>query len=181
MIKQCLISIFQHLFAKIKRESRKKEKDKPFVVTQIKKYEFHKVLDTNRIEFVEDPMYDGVIFIRENVPDLDLGGKHYAQIRLLTSENTLIKGMAMFSIDIPDGKDVVVHYNAKYKTQTIVPITEESSIKVELLNDGIGSCIYDMERKIDYDWDEWRNNLPTQFLSKEISEAMTTIKVIKEE
>lgn len=176
-----MLNLFRHLFSKLKSESRKKEKNKPFVVTQIKKYEFHKVLDTNRIEFVEDPMCDGVIFIRENVPDLDLGEKHYASIRLLTSENTLIKGMAMFSIDIPDGKDVVVHYNAKYKTQTIVPITEESSIKVELLNDGVDSCIYDMERKIDYDWDEWINNLPTQLLSKEISEAITTVKVIKEE
>lgn len=176
-----MLNLFRRLFSKFKGAFKKEEKAEPFVITQIKKYEFHKILDANRIEFVEGPTYEGIIFIRENVPDLDLGGKHYAQIRLLTSENTLIKGMAMFSIDIPDGKDVVVHYNAKYKAQTVVPITEESAIKVEFLNDGVDSCIYDMERKIDYDWDEWQKALPTQFLSKEISEAMTTIKVIKEE
>lgn len=171
----------KHFFAKLKNIFKKEEKAKPFAITQIKRYEFHKILDTNRIEFVEDPMFEGIIFIRENVPDLDLGGKHYAQIRLLTSENTLIKGMAMFSIDIPDGKDVVVHYNAKYKMQTIVPITEESSIKVELLNDGVDSCIYDMERKIDYDWSEWRKSLSTQFLSKDILNTIDSVEIVKEE
>lgn len=156
----------KHFFAKLKNIFKKEEKAEPFVIAQIKKYEFHKILDANRIEFVEDPAYDGIIFIRENVPDLDLGEKRYAQIRLLTNENTLIKGMAIRSIDIPDGKDVVVHYHPKYKRNTIVPITEDSRFEVEFLDDGIDSCIYDMSQKIDYDWDEWRKSLSTQFLTK---------------
>lgn len=60
---------------------------------------------------------DGTIEIRRNVPDLDLGRSHYAQVRIgLKGEDgapLYMKGMAHYSDDIPEGYDVVYNTNKK--------------------------------------------------------------------
>ena len=50
---------------------------------------------------------DGVIELRRGVPDLDLKGDRYSQIRILVDKTHYIKGMAIYSDDIPDGYDLV--------------------------------------------------------------------------
>lgn len=54
---------------------------------------------------------DGVIEIRRGVADLNLGNSHYAQVRILVDGTHYLKGMAMYSDDIPDGKDIVFNTN----------------------------------------------------------------------
>ena len=49
---------------------------------------------------------DGTIEIRRNVPDLDLQGSHYAQVRILVDGNKYLKGMAHYSDHMPDGIDL---------------------------------------------------------------------------
>lgn len=46
---------------------------------------------------------DGVIEIRRGVADLDLGNAHYAQVRILVDGTHYLKGMAMYSDDMPEG------------------------------------------------------------------------------
>lgn len=59
---------------------------------------------------------DGLIEIRRGVPDLTLGQSHYAQVRILLKEGYYLKGMAIYSDDIPEGKDIVFNTNKKSGT-----------------------------------------------------------------
>lgn len=64
---------------------------------------------------------DGLIEIRRNVKDLDLGERHYAQVRIAVSKkdnpkdykdgSNYMKGVAVYSDDIPEGYDVVYNSN----------------------------------------------------------------------
>jgi hypothetical protein len=54
---------------------------------------------------------DGVIEIRPGCADLDLGNQHYAQVRIMVDGTHYLKGMAMYSTDIPDGYDIVFNTN----------------------------------------------------------------------
>lgn len=54
---------------------------------------------------------DGVIELRRGVEDLSLGNSNYAQVRIKVGDNLYLKGMAIYSDDIPDGYDVVFNTN----------------------------------------------------------------------
>lgn len=54
---------------------------------------------------------DGVIELRRGVKDLSLGNANYAQVRIMVDNDHYMKGMAMYSDDIPDGYDVVYNSN----------------------------------------------------------------------
>lgn len=54
---------------------------------------------------------DGVIEIRRGVPDLDLGDSHYAQVRILVDGTHYLKGMAMYSDNVPEGVDIIFNTN----------------------------------------------------------------------
>ena len=56
---------------------------------------------------------DGTIELRRNVPDLDLGRSNYAQVRIGVEGGLYMKGMALYSDDIPKGYDVVYNTNKK--------------------------------------------------------------------
>lgn len=54
---------------------------------------------------------DGTMFIRRGVKDLDLGGSTYAQARIMIGKDKYLKGMAVYSDDMPKGIDIVFHTN----------------------------------------------------------------------
>lgn len=54
---------------------------------------------------------DGVIQLRPGVEDLDLMGTKYAQVRIGVDDKMYMKGMAVYSDDIPEGYDVVYNVN----------------------------------------------------------------------
>ena len=56
---------------------------------------------------------DGVIEIRRGVDDLSLGNSHYAQVRIMVDGDRYLKGMAVYSDNMPDGVDVVFNTNKK--------------------------------------------------------------------
>lgn len=62
---------------------------------------------------------DGVIEIRRGVKDLNLGNSHYAQVRILVDGTHYLKGMAMYSDDLPDGVDVLFNTNKRSGTPMI--------------------------------------------------------------
>jgi len=62
---------------------------------------------------------DGVIEIRRGVPDLSLGNANYAQVRIAVDNTHYLKGMCIYSDDIPKGYDVVFNTNKHVGTPVI--------------------------------------------------------------
>ena len=71
---------------------------------------YPKSMDSSRlaIRYAEDggEEKDGLVEIRRGVEDLSLGNSHYAQVRILVDNTHYIKGMAVYSDDLPPGVDV---------------------------------------------------------------------------
>lgn len=125
---------------------------------------------------------DGVIEIRRGVEDLDLGKSHYAQVRILVDGTHYLKGMAMYSDDIPDGCDIVFNTNKKTGTpqeKVFKPINTDdpdnpfgAAIKANgqtryLGKDGKEHLSAINKLKEETDWDNMSKNLSSQFLSKQ--------------
>lgn len=130
---------------------------------------------------------DGLIEIRRGVDDLSLGESRYAQVRILVDGNKYMKGMAVYSDDIPDGYDVVFNTNKKLgtpKEKVFKDITNDPDNPFGSLIKPGGQSYYidkDGKRQLSLinkraeegDWGEWSKNLPSQFLSKQ---SITLIK-----
>ena len=162
----------------------KKEKDRVF--------EYPASLDSSRlaIRYAEEGGLDkdGVIEIRRGVADLSLGESHYAQVRILVDGTHYLKGMAMYSDDIPDGKDILFNTNKKEGT----PVLGDDKLNTVLKqiksdpNNPFGALIkadggqshYKDKNGEDHlslinktkeegDWEDYKNRLPSQFLAKQ--------------
>lgn len=81
----------------------------------VRKVQFPASIDSSRIyvKYYEDGGVDkdGVIELRRGVPDLDLGNSKYAQVRIAVDEDRYLKGMAVYSDNIPKGYDIVLNSN----------------------------------------------------------------------
>lgn len=49
-----------------------------------------------------------MIELRRGVKDLNLGESNYAQVRIMVGGDRYLKGMAVYSDDMPDGVDVIL-------------------------------------------------------------------------
>lgn len=133
---------------------------------------------------------DGVIEIRRGVKDLDLGNSHYAQVRILVDGTHYLKGMAMYSDDIPDGVDIVFNTNKKKgtpKEDVMKEIQSDPDNPFGAYIKAGGQSYYDdpdgtyinpktgnkaklsaiNKLKEEGDWDKSSKNLSQQFLSKQ--------------
>lgn len=121
---------------------------------------------------------DGVIELRRGVSDLDLGKSQYAQVRINVDGTHYLKGMAMYSAeDMPKGVDIIFNTNKHLGTPGIAkePGQKEVFKKMEDKNDPInpfGSTIVNQKGalnicKEESAWDEQRDRLASQFLSKQ--------------
>ena len=161
------------------------------------KWVYPKSMDSSRLEIRYGDQggaeKDGVIEIRRGVEDLDLGNSHYAQVRILVDGTHYIKGMAMYSDDLPAGCDVMFNTNKssdKSKMECLKPITNDPDNPFgSLIKEGIvdpkdpskdvggQSYYYDKDgnkqlslinkRAEEGDWREWSDTLPSQFLAKQ--------------
>ena len=84
------------------------------------KFVYPKSMDSKRLQicYAEEGglQKDGVVEIRRGVDDLSLGNSHYAQVRILVDDKKYIKGMAVYSDDLPPGVDVRFNTNKKKGT-----------------------------------------------------------------
>lgn len=124
---------------------------------------------------------DGVIEIRRGVADLNLGASHYAQVRILVDGTHYLKGMAMYSDDIPDGCDIVFNTNKPSGTpkgKVFKEITGDPDNPFGAVIKANGQSTYfdasGTEKlsainklKEEGDWDSMSKNLSSQFLSKQ--------------
>lgn len=129
---------------------------------------------------------DGVIEIRRGVKDLDLGNSHYAQVRIMVDGSHYLKGMAMYSDDIPDGVDIVFNTNKKKgtpKMDVLKPIKDDPDNPFGAYIKADGQYWYTDSKgnkklgainklKEEGDWDKSSRNLSSQFLSKQPMELV---------
>lgn len=123
---------------------------------------------------------DGVIEIRRGVSDLDMGKSRYAQVRIGVDGTHYMKGMAIYSDNLPSGVDVI--YNSARidtgnKLDAMKPLQRTATGAIDQDNpfgasigrqsgaiNIIGSSSMPSEEGA---WQEWSNVLSSQFLSKQ--------------
>lgn len=124
---------------------------------------------------------DGVIELRRGVPDLDLGASHYAQVRIMVDGTHYLKGMAMYSEDMPDGVDIIFNTNKRSGTPKLDVLKKIQNdpdnpfgafIKAGgqshyIAEDGTEKLSAINKLKEEGDWDKMSKNLSSQFLSKQ--------------
>lgn len=149
------------------------------------KREYPASIDSSRVKILYGDeggtLKDGVIEIRRGVADLDLGDSHYAQVRILVDGTHYLKGMAMYSDDMPDGADIVFNTNKHIgtpKMDVLKKIQDDPDNPFGALIKANGQSHYidaDGNEKLsainklkeEGDWDKMSKNLSSQFLSKQ--------------
>lgn len=143
-------------------------------------------IDSSRIKinYVEDGggEKDGVIEIRPGVEDLTLGQRRYAQVRIGVDGTHYLKGMAVYGTDMPPGVDVVFNTNKHKGTpmlgddeSVLKPMKKDptnpfgSAFRQWSYTDSNGNEVVSPVNIVndDTDWEGWKKNLSSQFLSKQ--------------
>lgn len=160
-----------------------------------KAFEYPSSMDSKRLQvrYAEEGGIDkdGVIEIRRGVKDLSLGNSHYAQVRIAVDGTHYLKGMAVYSDNMPDGVDVIFNTNKKLGTPTkdvLKKLKDDPDNPFgSLIKEHGGQSYYDdpngkytdpitgkkqslsliNKRAEEGDWGEWSKALPSQFLSKQ--------------
>lgn len=158
-----------------------------------KKTQYPASIDSNRIMINYGDQggdaKDGVIEIRRGAEDLSLGNSHYAQVRILVDGTHYLKGMAIYSDDLPDGVDIRFNTNKKSgtpKMDVLKSIKEDPSNPFGAMIKANGQSYYigkDGKEHLSAinkvkeqgDWDKMSKNLSSQFLSKQ------PVKLIKQQ
>lgn len=129
---------------------------------------------------------DGLIYVRPGVKDVSMGKNTYSQVRIMVNDSHFIKGVAVYSKDMPDGKDIVVFSNKKRGTPVLgdgsnsvlkpkksdVDNPFGSVIKRQIVEadpktgkDKVTSALNLLREE--GDWQDWRNSFPSQVLAKQ--------------
>ena len=149
-------------------------------------FQYPESMDSSRlkINYAEEGgiQKDGVIELRRGVQDLSLGDSHYAQVRIMVDGTHYLKGMAVYSDDLPDGVDVLFNTNKKVGTpmKDVLKkikddpdnpfgslIKEHGGQSYYIDKDGNEKLSLINKRAEEGDWGEWSDHLPSQFLSKQ--------------
>jgi DNA-binding CsgD family transcriptional regulator len=159
-----------------------------------KKFNFPESLDSKRLKIRYDEEggsdKDGIIELRRGVEDLSLGESRYSQVRIMVDNTHYLKGVAVYSDNMPDGVDVIFNTNKKKGTpqeKVLKELKRDKDGNIDQDNP-FGSLIKDADQGGQYwytdksgnkklglinkradegDWTEWQDALPSQFLGKQ--------------
>lgn len=146
-----------------------------------------KTLDSSRVavRYGDEggKLHDGVMYIRPGVEDISIGGKNYAQVRVNVDNSHYLKGMAIYSDDLPDGVDILFNTNKTreelggVKHKAFKPLKNDpdnpfgTQIKrqiYEINEDGTRELTSVMNLiNEEGDWGGWSNSIASQVLSKQ--------------
>ena len=121
---------------------------------------------------------DGVIELRRGVKDLDLGAAHYAQVRIGVDGTHYLKGMAMYSDDMPKGVDVIFNTNKPSSTKKMDVFKKMKDDPENPFGATIRQKTYFDKNGKEHlsalnivneegDWNTWKKTLSSQMLSKQ--------------
>ena len=137
------------------------------------------------IKYAEDggSTMDGVIELRRGVEDISLGKSKYAQVRIAVEGSHYLKGMAMYSDDLPDGIDIRFNTN---KTKGTPMLGSKDNSVLKGLKDEPDNPFGAIVRQAEYvdskgnkrlsalnivteegEWGEWSKTISSQVLSKQ--------------
>lgn len=169
----------------------------------IEKIEPPKSLSSERVmvRYAEDGGVekDGLIELRRGVDDISLGNARYAQVRIAVDDTHYMKGMAIYSDDMPPGVDVIYNTN-KHKGMPMKGETGDSGVMKPMKSDPnnpFGATIRmddelilaqkhyiakDGTRQLsclnivneEGNWGDWASSLSSQFLSKQNASLVKT-------
>lgn len=116
---------------------------------------------------------DGLIELRRNVEDLDMGDARYAQVRIQVGDNNYLKGMAVYSDDLPDNIDIRFNTN---KSKKVGELGAMKKLEDDPTNP-FGSTIRDQKGALNIvnsegKWAEWNKKWASQFLGKQSKELI---------
>lgn len=147
---------------------------------------------------------DGMVEIRPGLKDLNLGDSAYSQVRIAVKNcdtegkvdkkgnpepsNRYIKGMAVYSDEIPEGYDIVVNSNKsreKGDVGAFKPIKSDLNVDevfgAKIMTDGqshwtdengVEHLGYINKVNDEGKWQTWSKTLPSQFLAKQSEELI---------
>lgn len=147
---------------------------------------------------------DGIIQLRRGVPDLSLGESRYSQVRILVDGDKYLKGMAVYSDNMPDGVDIIFNSNKKTVDAAYKKIKDDPDNPFgSLIKDADqgGQYWYDPKtgarvtantpgaklgainkRSDEGDWSDWKDAVPSQFLSKQsVAMAKKQLKIAQDD
>lgn len=124
---------------------------------------------------------DGLMYVRPGVEDVSLGGKNYAQVRVMVDGTHYLKGMAVYKDDMPNGIDIMFNTNKDdtgnkldalklLSTDKDNPFGAQISRQIgerdELGNISKVTSVMNIVNE-QGDWDDWSRKLSSQVLSKQ--------------
>lgn len=121
---------------------------------------------------------DGVIELRRGVDDISLGNAKYAQVRIGVDDTHYLKGMAMYSDDLPDGIDIMFNTNKTKGTpqeKVLKPMKADvdnpfgATVRQRHYDDAKGNEQLSALNIVNEegDWGKWSKTLSSQMLSKQ--------------
>lgn len=126
---------------------------------------------------------DGLIELRRGVPELNLGDKRYAQVRIGVDGTHFMKGMAVLRDDLPPGYDAIYYTTAKKsegKLEAMKPQVDEGVSKFGAvvrpntftdksgnIQEGVVNIVGGKNPSAEGAWDDWNKTLASQVLSKQ--------------
>lgn len=121
---------------------------------------------------------DGLIELRRGVDDISLGNDRYAQVRIAVDDTHYLKGMAVYSDDLPKGIDIRFNTNKKdtgNKLDAMKPLSDDpdnpfkATVKQRkyIGSDGKEHLSAINVVNSEGDWSGWKKNLSSQVLSKQ--------------
>ena len=141
-----------------------------------------KSVDSKRIEVRYGPDggsdMDGVIQLRRGVADISLQGSKYAQVRIAVDGTHYLKGMAMYTDDLPDGVDIRFNTNKTDKGDKLAAMKAMKDdpdnpfgavIRQQHYVDATGKEQLSPLNIVNEegDWGKWSKSLSSQMLSKQ--------------
>lgn len=130
---------------------------------------------------------DGIIQLRRGVDDISLGASKYAQVRIQVDDTHYLKGMAVYTDDLPDGVDIRFNTN---KTREEAPTKLDAMKPLKSDEDNPFGAVVRQKHYLDSNgkrqlsalnivgamnteggeegaWRKWSRNLSSQMLSKQ--------------
>lgn len=112
-------------------------------------------IESSRVLIKQNPLKYGVIELRKGVADISLGDRQYAQVRIrVGNARAYIKGMAIYSDNIPEGYDVIFYIGQEFGENGKI-----SGWGIDT-NKEFKKPMTIVKSDAEKAWDRWKNSLP---------------------
>ena len=113
---------------------------------------------------------DGVIELRRDTPDLDMGQSHYAQVRIGVDGTHYLKGMAIYGDNMPEGVDIIFNTNKSKKESKLDAMKKlkddpDNPFGSTIKTNGQRGALNIVNEE--GDWETWSRTISSQILSKQ--------------